>query len=498
MRSLLALFVSVTVSFATSASAGALTPLEMRGREIFMHGSSASGGITATIDGGTTRLPGSTFPCASCHGRDGRGRSEGGVQPSNITPDALARPYESATATGRRHGPYDDRKLKRAIALGFDPAGNVLDTAMPRYSMSSSDFDALRAYMKRLGSEHDPGLSETTIRLGVILPPRTTMPEASGETRAILEAWFGDVNRRGGVHGRNVALAFTDPAGTPEERAGTVAKFVADGDVFALISSFTEGAERELAEVAEAKQIPLITSMASNPRSSVAPGTYVREMFAGLTEQTRALVRVAAHDGASGKRAAVASRDPRLTAVCNAVVEELRLAGFADTRAIDEVRALRGYDVVVFLDEALLREFHGDGAGGTLTLVPASLANPGLFAASGARALLSFPTLPRDWNESGLATRARLVSEHQIGRSHPASQFAALASAALAVDVLARAGRAVSRDVFLETIDQTRRFISGFGPPFTFRPDRHLGSTGAYVISLNAGEHGAPVWIDVE
>ena len=494
MRSLLALFVSVTVSLAISASASELTPLEMRGREIFMHGSSKSGEITASIDGGITRLPGSTFPCATCHGRDGRGRSEGGVQPSNITPAALARPYESATFSGRRHGPYDARSLKRAITLGFDPAGNVLDTAMPRYAMSQSDFDALRAYMGKLGSEHDPGVSETTLRLGVILPPRATMQQASDETRAVLQAWFNEVNRRGGVYGRNIELAFVDAAGTAAERAEQVAKFIDDAGVFALVSSFTEGAEREIADVVEAKQIPLVTSLASNPRSSVAPGMYVREMFAGLAEQARALVRVAARSGTKGKRAAVVSSDPRLTSVRDAAAEALRVAGYS----IDDARALRDNDVVLFLDEGLLREFHKNGAGETLTLVPASLAGPDIFTSSGARALLSFPTLPRDWSEDALKLRARLAAEREIGRSHPAAQFAALASAALTVDALARTGRALGRDGFLETIDQTRKYTSGFAPPLTFRRDRHLGSTGAYVIYLDGAEHGAPEWIDTE
>ncbi|HWN42782.1 MAG TPA: ABC transporter substrate-binding protein, partial [Thermoanaerobaculia bacterium] len=56
-------------------------PQEERGREIYLEG---AGEITAVIaaGGGTeggTEVPASALPCASCHGRDGRGRSEGGV-----------------------------------------------------------------------------------------------------------------------------------------------------------------------------------------------------------------------------------------------------------------------------------------------------------------------------------------------------------------------------------------------------------------------------------
>ena len=61
--------------------------------------------------------------------------------------------------------------LKRALTMGIDPGGNELDLSMPRYRMPHKAAEALVAYLKTLGSEPAPGVDDTRVRLGVILPP---------------------------------------------------------------------------------------------------------------------------------------------------------------------------------------------------------------------------------------------------------------------------------------------------------------------------------------
>src|SRR5258708_26979210 len=85
------------------AAAGELKPEETRGKQIYTKGTSASGiEIKAALgDDGENEVAASVLPCAGCHGLDGHGGKEGGVRPSDPTPEAL----------GRRHPPYDDRQL---------------------------------------------------------------------------------------------------------------------------------------------------------------------------------------------------------------------------------------------------------------------------------------------------------------------------------------------------------------------------------------------------
>ena len=131
--------------------AGGLTPQEERGRRIYVEATSPSGGEMVAVLGEGVEVEASAVPCASCHGRDGKGRPEGGVTPTDITWANLTKPYGVTHPSGRRHPPYDERLMKRSLAMGFDPADNVLHVAMPRYRMSYQDMADLVAYLKTLG-----------------------------------------------------------------------------------------------------------------------------------------------------------------------------------------------------------------------------------------------------------------------------------------------------------------------------------------------------------
>jgi hypothetical protein len=181
-----------------------LTPAELRGRQIYRTGESSSGTpIVALVGPEDLELPATSLPCMSCHGRDGRGKEEGGVSPSNLQWDVLTRPYSVATATGRTHPPYTAALLKRAITMGTDPARQRLNPVMPRYRLSLRDADDLIAYLMRIGTDSDPGLTDDTIVLGLQLP---SSPDADA-MRAVLTSHFDKVNAAGGIFGRRVRFA---------------------------------------------------------------------------------------------------------------------------------------------------------------------------------------------------------------------------------------------------------------------------------------------------
>jgi hypothetical protein len=153
----------------------ALTPSQERGRQIYVHGESKAGrAITATLGEGGTPFSAAIVPCTNCHGEDGRGRAESNVRPADITPDALAR---AATINGRTRATYTRTHLKRAIGMGFDSARNPLNTAMPRYAMSQDDASDLLDFLAILGSESQPGITDETIRIGVIGDATLTAPD---------------------------------------------------------------------------------------------------------------------------------------------------------------------------------------------------------------------------------------------------------------------------------------------------------------------------------
>src|SRR6185436_8129497 len=107
---------------------------EQRGKQIYIQGTSPSGKeILAYLGESSLEVTGSAMPCANCHGLNGEGKPEGGVDPSNLTWESLTKPYGVTHADGRRHPAYTERGLELAITRGTDPAGNKLNRVMPRY-----------------------------------------------------------------------------------------------------------------------------------------------------------------------------------------------------------------------------------------------------------------------------------------------------------------------------------------------------------------------------
>lgn len=494
----------LTVSTALSSIAAEPTASERLGREIYTHGKGSDTAISAYIGDGRTKVAASVVPCASCHGADGHGRPEGGVVPSDITPAALAIPRESETQGGRRHGPYTDRTLKRAITMGMDPAGNALAPTMPRYEMSLHDMNALLSYLHRVGDEQDPGLTQDAIRIGVLLPPSEHLAEVGEAMRGVLRAFATARNAAGGVYDRKLELVFAETKGTAAERAAAAAAFLDREKPFALVGSFTDGADGELAEVAEQHGTPLLATISSHAQTSSMSRRYVRDLVAGLTDQTRALAQFVGRRFPSAKVAVL--HDPESEEAANLALAELHAQkiGAASFSTATTAAALRqgGIDTILYTGRAeglealakAMEELQWHPA----LLLPSSLIHPSIFDGSDSTHIyIALPLGPRDQTAAALAAWQKLVESNGGTERHQAAQFAALASAKLLVAALERAGRDLTRDKFLAAIDTTNALETGLVPPLTFTPTRHVGSTGAYVVSVgNPSAVDAVTWVD--
>jgi mono/diheme cytochrome c family protein len=119
------------------------------GERIYFTGISASGDAIR-FSGGNMHLRMMGGGCATCHAAD---RSGGRMMPEfwkvapPLTRDALFEGHADGDGHGD-HGSYDEATLRRAVVQGTDPAGQPLDEAMPRWSMSKRDWRDLFDYLK--------------------------------------------------------------------------------------------------------------------------------------------------------------------------------------------------------------------------------------------------------------------------------------------------------------------------------------------------------------
>jgi hypothetical protein len=412
-----------------------LTPQELRGRQIYRTGESPSGTPIAALAGGENlELPATSLPCMSCHGRDGGGNEEGGVSPSNLRWKALTKPYPVPNASGRAHPPYTPALVKRAITMGIDPGKHHLHVIMPRYRMSMLDADDLVAYLRRIGTDLDPGLTDREIALGVVAAP-TAEGKAIRET---VSAWFDRVNAGGGIFGRRLRLS---DAGEPF--AIVFAQMAMDGST--------------VNDTAAKKHIPTIAAFLTDPGGA---NRYLFALLAGVEEQSMALIQ------AAGTKVRIIS-DARTAGVA------ARLAEHSDPASA----------TVLFLSnpDALAALLHSPAAG--TVLIPAAFTSDAIRSAPAAtRILVAMPAVDISPQESAE------IDSFTSTSSHRTLSATALAAAKLLTRALERAGRDVDRESLVDVLDTFRHEPTDLTPPVTWSSTRRVGSMECTILRITA--HG--------
>ena len=483
-----------------------LTPQELRGKQIYFEGTSPGDGkIKAYIGNDKIPLPGSAATCGSCHGSDGRGRREAGRIPSDITWDHLMKPYGHSHPLGRNHPAFTEASLKRSILNGNDPAGNRLDVTMPTYAMSVEDINDLIAYLKRLQKDFDPGLQEKSIRIGTLLP-------AGGRTAAIgqgmvevMAAYFEDINSRGGIYNRKLKLIAAPYENTGPSALADATHLMDAENVFAVVGAVIAGADREMAELAEDKKIPLIGPFSFFSADPDALNEFTFYLFSGLNEQVRALVDFAARDlKLDNPRIAVLGLgDDHQKDLQTAIMEQSEVRGWS---------AVTGFSILPerFDADAAARALKEQGVdclfylsfGGLKTLLEAAekinwrphILLPGAFVQKEILGLpvsfqdkiyLSYPTLPSDQTPAGMAEFEALLKQHELSAKHLTSQITAFVAAKILVEGLKRTGKDLSREKFMHSLEKFYEFQTGLTPRLSYGPNRRIGALGSHIVTVD-------------
>ncbi len=502
-----ALFLSLDIFSAYEVLAGPLMPQERRGKLIYTKGIiSSDKEIKALVGDASLEVSASTIPCAGCHGHNGQGRPEGGITPSNISWEYLTKSDSITHPNGRSHPGYTEATIERAILEGIDPAGNRLAVTMPRYLLSKGDIADLLSYIKRLGKDQDPGLTETSIRIGTILPLSGSLTEMGMEMKGVMEAYFEDINNQGGIYGRRVELRVS---GTSENVSGTLVDarhLVRDEGVFALVGSFTTGADKEIAELVDEEGIPLVGSYTFFPQDGHPLNRYIFYLFSGLKDQSRLLV-----DFASQK---FKIRDPRIAivypesqiflAITGAIERQARKYGWNSIARISYPKGRfeageiagrlqgGGADFIFF--------FGSGGEGISLWKESEKFNWTSLFFLSGPLAgkevidaplsfkdkiFLTYPTLPSDLTREGVIEYRSFLERHRLLTRHPAAQISAYCAAKILAEGLKIAGKDLSREKLVDVLEGFYDFETGLTPGITYGPNRRIGALGAYIVALD-------------
>jgi ABC-type branched-subunit amino acid transport system substrate-binding protein len=473
-----------------------------RGRQIYLTGVPVNGApLSASVGDPAMDVPASILKCSNCHGSDGRGKAEGGVTPANIRWEELTKPATSGPA-GRRRSAYSGKLLVRAIALGIDASGNRLDPAMPRYRLTHEQAADLVAYLEVLGRETDPGVTETSLKIGVVLPPASITGSAQA-IREVIAAFVLQVNEQGGFYGRKVRLSFVTSPDEIEARAGAIRDFVETEQPFALISSYVAGCEEEIGRYLEENKIPLIGPIALYAKDEPSRHRHVFHLVAGLAGQGEALGRFAAQLPQLKHSVALMVRregDDQIRTLTETIGKLLIDGGWVAARDValtetstpDWAALLRGGDtcsVFWFAPASGLDEFYraaGKAGSYPFLFAPSALTGRELLSAPtgfAGRIFSSFPTLPSDQTSAGRSELLKLAGEgHVFDGNFPRI---ALSSAKLLAHGLRQMGKEISREKLVETLENFYDYNTGQTPAVTFNRNRRVGAQGVHVVGID-------------
>lgn len=474
-----------------------LTPQEAAGKRIYHEGRSGTGGaIGARVGAADIPMPASALPCASCHGADGQGRPEGGVRPPAITWRRLSVPYGQQT-NGRRYPAYDESTLIRALTEGVDSAGNRLDPAMPRFALTPEDMQALVAYLRRLEEDHEPGVGADHLRLGTLLPTSGPYAAAGRTIEAVLRAGLQEINDAGGIHGRQLELMVIDPAAQPSGAA----LLPISQQVFALLAPLAPGGEPGSAQ--DMGAIPVVGPLSAG--AGAEPGGLTFGIMPSLREQWLALGRHAGTLPEPGAALILYPDAEGFPMLAGLLAEQLAAQGWSQVHRhallTNEVPAVDSATSAIFflgspeqfvtLGESLshLQPMPrvmavASQVAGVVFHLPESLSD---------RVLLSYPFIPADWTEQGVAGLARARRAASLDSEYPVFQVGALSAVHVLAEGLRRAGRDISRARLVSSLESLHDFPTGLTPAVHYgRGQRKAGPVR--IVSVNiSGKRFQPI-----
>lgn len=490
------------------------------GQRVFREGVGRDGPLTGVVGAGAFPLSGAAIACANCHGDDALGRPEGGVTPPAITWHELTKPYGHVHANDRKHGPFTEQTFLHALREGRDPAGNTLDSAMPRYLLSADDAAALVAYLKKIERDIPPGISATSLKLATLLPREGPLGPVGATIEKTLAAALGDYNSRGGVHGRRVELDVLPASGEARADIERLRQAQQDKPYFAILSPVAIGIEESLAAFAEERQIPLIGAFSPANPGGRQGSNYVFDLMSGLPEQGRTLIEHAVVDlKLKNPRAVVLYPDGARHAEAVEALhahatqrgwKQLERSAYA-SGALDSAAAARlkkqGIEAVFYFGgesdlAELLRAADREKWYPTVLAIGAEVARVALAMPSGfaGRLHLVFPNHPGGSGPAHERYR-QFLARHALPRQQLTAEASAYAAVELFTEGLKRAGRVVNRRNFVESLEGVRDFDTGALPPLSYGPSHRVGARGGYVVTYDPAAGGfKPLsgWIPID
>ncbi|MDH5179976.1 MAG: ABC transporter substrate-binding protein [Gammaproteobacteria bacterium] len=470
------------------------------GKQLYRSGQRSSGvDLTAYVGRAAIAMPANSLPCVGCHGRDGKGRPEGGVKPSNINWSELSKDYGGVSAGGRKFGKYNEDSFLRAVTQGVDPAGNPLDSSMPRYNISRHDARDLIAYLKHLENEYDPGINNSEIVFVTLQPQQGWEGKLGKLISTTLQACFDDVNRQGGIYGRKLKLE--EVAYKDAEDFDRVAKQTMAGEKhFAMLGSFSGSLDQRLTAQSEKLQIPSIAPFTNHLSALGNEHRYTFYLYGGIDTQIEVLLKQAVKDKVSSRYVILHRENSQYAGNARQASAVLQRSGIKDVTILpyrldkhDWVKRLNktaepvkllflgaSTEIIPVYDQLKSRlqvksvYMPGMLVSSQILTAPAELADKLVFA---------YQVTPD--KTTNLNDFYGFMQRHNFGREGMSIRLFAYSAARVTIEGLKRSGKRLGRENLITALEHLYEFDAGLSQPISFGSSRRIGLRGAYIVKLD-------------
>ncbi|MCZ6552443.1 MAG: ABC transporter substrate-binding protein [SAR324 cluster bacterium] len=324
-------------------------------------------------------------------------------------------------------------------------------------------------------AEAVPGVTSEEIVLGTHAP--LSGPAAPyGDLALAAVAYFRSVNDGGGVHGRRIRLIVRDDRFQPAEAERVVRELVQRERVFAIVAGFGDAPHARVADFLNNQEVPDLFATGGSSAWRQPTQRWNFAFHPSYRQEGRALGAIAARNNA-GQRVAVygqagelgtqgtlgfregAGRAVRLVGVFQQSVTAGDLA-----EQVERLRKSRAEVVALFAVPGLAARFVRAAAKlgwRPVYLLPSVCAEPGIFRRAGRRNLegaVSLTVLPAadDGRDARVARHRELLKQYAAGLTPSAITLHGQAIAELTVEVLRRAGPALTREGVLRAAESLR------------------------------------------
>lgn len=491
---------------AETVAVNELTQQQRDGKRIYYRGESNSGRpVFASLGDPPMQISAKMLPCVNCHGYDGRGLSEAGIESSNISWSTLIKPYRVTQPTGRRRSAYDETTLRRAITQGIDPSTNKLGVGMPHFLMDDIDMASLIAYIKRIETDIDPGVTDTQIVLATILPPHGPGKSSAQAVGDLLRARFKQVNDKGGVYGRKIKLHEIDVADSSTSTVDKLRNLLKTEPVFAIITPWVPGESAELVTLAIEREIPIIIPITSPPFGVDETNRFVFYLHSGLDTQTKVLVDDLVQQDDPEKKlnyAILTHKGGVFEQLAHVVKDRFDEHGMRNITITTDDKTITSIDRItklfkiadgVFLFGAdtevnsWLTHAKRTGASPKILMVSASFGKQTLAATQSydGHLVCAFSNTNQAQSPEARAAFQTFLQHHKLSTTPDAASTTAYCAVNLFMEGLQNAGRKLRRERLILELEGLYEFSTGLTRDVTFGPIRRVGVSGAYIVTFD-------------